>query len=299
MIVNDQCIITPRDDPASFELAWRHKVAVAATSTPTTRIPFILAEDAELLRYAAHLRRRNKVTLKHGDPLTAYDRVAGWHDQHIGRLVEAYLLTHATVQEIAAEIGLDVADIALYGALFFDVRGPDGSVRRGVLVRLRSELTDEVDENTRLKRAALLGGLPLLRKLTRSVVDDKPADILSALVDQEIARRVVSQQMGVRDLARLQANNLLRERVRHETADTQASQHAGWEFSLKLLGAVAPHMVVKPQQTAESVATANDQIQSRLRAQINVQNTHVEDNEERGNEAMDDLLRKSFALKPE
>lgn len=298
MIVHAQTILTPRDGAGPFDLDWRHKVAVAATSTELTRIPFALADDEELRRYAVHLRRRAKVPLKYGDLLTAYDRVAGWHCQQTGRLLEAYLLTPAAVQEIATELGLDAADIALYLLLFFDVRGPDGALKRGVAVRLRAELTDEVDEQGRLKRAALLGGLPLLRKLTRSVADDRPADLLSALVDQELARRIVSEQLGVRDLARLQANSLLRERVRHENADTQALRMEGWMYTLKLLEAMAPQML-RPSPTAETNAATSNEIQSRLRAQRNVQNTPVQSDDEQGRQAMEDMLRKHFQPAPE
>ena len=297
MIINGQTVITPKDDPAAYELDWRYRVAVAGTAGKSNRIPFLLCEDNELQRCVAHIRYRGIHPFKDGDILMVHDRVLGWRDQSTGRLLEAYLLTSEPSDKIAGELGLSTGDVALYEKLFFNVRGPDGAVLPGVLVRLRSEIANEPDEAGRLKRAALRGGVRLLRQLTQSV-GDGAGDALTNLVEQELTCRLVTGQLSSRDLTKLQANGLVRERIRSEGADTVLARNEGWMYTLKLLEATKLHMV-KREQTAETIAATNSEIQARLRSQRNIQATPIVDDKGKGEEALNELLKKSFKPTPE
>jgi len=139
MKISGQTIVTPLDDPMVYEVDWRHRVARALYDADPIAP---LARDPVVRDLVSHFRYRAKRPLDRDLP-RPLDRITRWHDQTTGRIIEAYLLTNATYEEIGVALGLDADEVKRYGELFYDVRDPQGRPLNGVLTRLRAELPDE------------------------------------------------------------------------------------------------------------------------------------------------------------
>lgn len=268
MKVNQETIITPMDDPVAYALDWRHRVAMAAhvAETDKVAIPVRLAKDHDLRDYAAHIRFRHRHPMSNAETPRPFDRVVQWHGQATARLVAAHLVTPATCQDIASDLGLTAEDVQVYGRLFHDVRDPQDRPIRGVLARLRMDAAGNPANVDALMRTALTAGVTGLRTALGTVVAHNDCDFVDRLVEQELARRVMTGRMQDRDLIRLQANALLRERIAVEAQSGNRDDVEGVRWAMELLGATAPHMV-RVQKTAEELSATSLAIEGRIASQ--------------------------------
>jgi hypothetical protein len=298
MKINQQTIQTPLDDPITYNLEWRHRVAVAAYDPVADRvqIPPRLANDHDLRDYAAHVRSRSRHPLGERDPPRPFDRIELWHGQPTGRLVTAYLLTAATYPEIATDTGLAEEELRLYGRLFFDVRDQQGQRLRGVLTRLRMEMADLVGAGDTLMRTALTAGLTGLRTALGAVEAVGPHDLVGCLVEQELARRVVSGRMRDADLIRLQANGVMRERIAAQTQGGGHEVQETMEMALGMLRLTAPHMV-STDQTAEKMVATTTAIKGRIESQLAASGMPVRTDALRGEATLDRLVKTQLGRK--
>ena len=252
-------IITPEDDPIGFHLDWRHRTAMAAEKM----LPG-MARDPDLKAYYQHLHCR---------PNPAFKRIAGWHGTVTGQILEAYLVTRSTVEAIAEELGLAAVDVQRYGHLFWAVRDHD-MPKKGVLARLRAALPSQPGE-ARLLRAALMGGLEGLR---RQLGSPEQGAELSAMVEHELARRVMAGELRTGDLIRLRGHDLMMRKIELDSRDGVQQDNEATELLFDLLGKLAPTM--KPvEQSQEALHAADVLLRARIDSQRMAQGGRTRDAE--------------------
>lgn len=321
MRVATQLITTPADDGLTFDLDWRDRVAQAVCTTSDgteRRLPRTLAKDKPLKQYVAHLRSKAKTAaLRQGQAMTVYDRISGWHtDDTIKGLVQALLLTGASYKELATEVlgGIEVKaqDLQMYQDVFFNIRDDhEGKVRVGVVVRICAQMNADrggdrggvAPDGMLLKRAAITGGLPLLKNVlgcertdsAQSGDGDDERDRLEQLVNTELTKRVLASDMRTGDLSRLAAMRTAHEKMLHETGQKQKADNEAIQLLTQIMGLMAPHMI--PQtKTEDEMAAETKAIQSKLLAEQNVRDQSIADNgANAGKEALDATIKKHFA----
>lgn len=260
MIINNETITTPLDDPVGYHLDWRSRVAKSCYKD-LTKLPAALQRDQDIRAYVAHLRLRDRqpVGVNGVKPL---DRLLGWRTSPLGRLLEASLLTQATLGEIGTSSGVDEADVRQYGRLWYAVRDDNEKPISSVLRRLRAELRSGNGVFDTLKRTALMAGTPGLENL----LDGSKSDDLGALVDVELKRRLVAGELRNNDLISLQRNQFIRERLPIDSKPVDADMRAMAASMMALLSASAPHLVMVEKTEAEH-AVMNTEIQGRIDSQ--------------------------------
>ncbi len=241
-------IITPAEDPVGFHLDWRYRVAEAAE-----RMLPCMARDPDTRACYQHLHQR---------PNPQFERITGWRGTVTGQLVEAYLVTGSPVEAIAEELGLDAKDILIYSRIFWAVRDSGDRPIRGVLMRLRTGLSREPDDDNRMMRAALLGGLDGLRGQTGS----RDHSDLSTMVEQELSRRVIAGELRTPDLIRLRGHDLMLRKIELDSREGREEDQDATRLLLDLIGQTAPRM--KPiDQTAEQIRAADVLLRGRIESQ--------------------------------
>jgi len=290
MKIADKTITTPADNPLGYSLDWRYQIARAVFELPDTARPSIHDPDARAL--LLHMLRRQKVPLRPGEKPSLFDRVVEWQSSTARPLIEAFLVAASTYDEAAGDLGVPVKEITLYGQLFFDVRDDQGKVRPGILMGMLAT-TEPDDDPARLRRIALTGGIQGLRGVLCADVPRKEAS-LDHLVEAELTRRLHAGELRTSDLVRLQANAIARERIAAEQQDdSQPAMLQAVQTVTDLLALTKPRMV-SLDRSPEQTAVTNQAIQSRLQAQRNIGATPVEDDSERGREALTEMMQRGF-----
>ena len=201
-------------------------------------------KDADARSFLLHLQRRQKYPRKAGENTTVLDSVMGWKESSACTLLDAFLLAADTYADAAADLGLPINEITMYGRLFFDVRDAQGKVRPGILMRLQAELNaQEDDPATRLRRIALTSGIHGLRRVLRAAVPTKEPT-LDQLVEAELARRLHAGELRTGDLVRLQANAIARQRLVAETRDDSVpAELRSIQLVTSMLALTAPNVI--------------------------------------------------------
>jgi hypothetical protein len=257
-------IVLREESPVSYDVAWRYHIAqILADGKSGCRLPAEVAADPYIGNLVRHLRGGGRGRRSSN---LYFARLCAWNaDDSVRIALEAFLLTEATYETIAAEMGdVKPEEIRDFGAVFFDVRDDKGCLISPTMLRLRFCLNPDEGAGAGIaalwRKAALSGGYRLVQLLWgnfaasgRPVEQADPEEIVDLLVEQEIAGRVLSGGMGTRDLIQMRSAGIARQKLRFDMGDGSAARGEGWEFARKLLEATAP----KPPG---SIAPAAEQV---------------------------------------
>jgi hypothetical protein len=269
MKIGDCQIRLPADDPVTFDLDWRHKTATALVNTPGRKqLPEVVRKDSDIRMWRQYLSPRRKI----GAKATEYCRqVEGWHDQPaMAGLLEALLLSEASYDQIAGEIGgLDPDAVRLYQAMFFNVRDADGQLNGSLALHARFAQDQQAGANVPARVTWQRAGLNGLKTLATLLNPNRtPArakvDPIDQLVRQELLRRVLTRQMGTREMLLLQQTQVDIERTRLEMSKHVGQDSEAWDLVHNILGLTRPKLVA-PQKHSEE----------QLQGLRNVQNTEA------------------------
>ncbi|MCE9614823.1 MAG: hypothetical protein K8T26_11140 [Lentisphaerae bacterium] len=292
MKIGATTVLTPGDDPLAFELDWRMRLARAIVSARASgRFSLTRCDDdvRQAVRYLEH-RASHPVNL----PEAPHDRVLVWSTTMTGAMIEALLLTVLAFEEIGLRLNLAASDVRLYSRLMCDTRDDGGRARPEILARVKLELQGAAaTPGIQLKRMALHGGAELLDQMVGTT--GQPVDLLR-LVDNELTRRVVTNELTSGDLIRLQATGLLRRRLEHELAPPQGEAD-GWAFTRKLLSGLRIQ-VTGATKTPEQQAAQTQAIQEHFEAQQRVSRTPVTENPNQDDRELDTMLKRHLGPQP-
>jgi hypothetical protein len=218
-------------------------------------VPESVRTDADIRTWRQYLSPRRKT----GAKVTGYCRqVEGWNEQAaMAGLLEALLLSEATYDQIAMELGgLDPEVVRFYQSSFFNVRDNNGALVDNLSLHARFDQDQQAGPNVQARatwqRAGLSGFKTLASLLRPTHTAGTKDDPIDQLIRQELLRRVLTRQLGSRELILLQQTKMEIERTKAEMAKTAGQDNEGWVLARKMLEMVRPQVAIGQQHNEEN-----------------------------------------------
>lgn len=288
MIIGNENIITPVDDPVGYMPDWRSRIARVLTTAH-----LICPEELATDHFFKACRRHLQLTAHNIRPVNKeeYDciqRVLTWHNNdksEFKRIMESLLLAAAPLDAIAADIGISVDDVRMFERLCFSVRDDQGQMILGDVQRIMIAQQDLTDLQG-LKLMAIRGGYKVLCCLVgiqtphwKEAPDVKIHEQILQTSRVLLYRNLILGKYQSKDLAAIETNDLKRQQImvltkQPEDAGKTDSMDA---FGIQLLQALAPKMMETALKD-EEMAKQNEALKSKLQTQAEINKTPIVDN---------------------
>jgi hypothetical protein len=196
----------------------------------------------------------------------SYAKVEGWQaNVTLNGVLRALLLTEADYETIAADLpGLLPEMVRLYEQSFFNVRTDDGVLRPIHLLRIRFAAGPGNADDTAamLMKAALSGGYSLVKGLWMgggAGAAESTAGVVKAtkaLIERELARRVLAGRLGTRDLLNIRQVQIEAERHERDMHSESSDAATAWGVVKSIMELTAPKMVPPARADAQAAQQA-------------------------------------------
>jgi hypothetical protein len=290
MTTDTKTTVTPFDD-AFYAPDWRYRLAVACAEDPMFKHPATRAMQDKTVKSAVrHLKAKSSKSVKLRSDRARFDQVRRWGTdgphRHTGHVIEALLLTDAPMEAIAEDMGCEVATLVLYEKLFFNVRDKDGQMslapaqKQFFATEGTFKPTTQRPEHLMWRRVAVSAGynaLVEILELGSGNWSEAPrvdlVDVTTRMAKAETLAMVAAGGLSASELAKLEANRLKGQLIRHQTGEAKVKDE-GMELALELMQLMAPKMV---EHQAISRAQALTAAENMRMAEENIAGTPVDD----------------------
>ena len=257
--------MTPYEDPARYDPAWRHKVAVQLSGNPSQVVPSEIRKDEWIQRQMGFLRDVCHASPAFFDSQATPERQSyriyfQEHQSNARDFLEPLLLTDQSCEVIAKDINYAQDTVEYYEKLYFSCRDfgvPIAeAVKRGLALGSTNGPTGRMGDSMLWKHIAACAGYAGIMciwnwRRSATTISDRAA-VLDKMVEigvGQLMAMAVKGNLEALDINMLMAQHISYARLKHDT-ESKDTKTAQMELVKTVFEMLAPSMNVFAQSGA-------------------------------------------------